>query len=336
MNQPKVSVIVPVYNGARFLDVCISSIVKQTLDDIEIIIVDDASTDSSWEMIEEWAAKDPRIVTLPHAKNEGTGKSINDGIKIARGEYIAEVDADDYIDSEMYEHLYSLTENGTVEVVKSGYFQHIDEDIPVNLIAETTKSICPRRLNFMNRLHWFQFQCSYWTAIYNRRFIKDNNLYWNETEGASFQDTSIIFKINCLAERFIWSNKCFYHWRCSEPHSITSTKWPMAVLDEYDSMEAFLDIHPELQLQCRYVLSRLRFGTYIWNFFRISEADREKFAMRAVEDFERDNDYQDMRYYDARTWQIMTLWATQPELFIKYAKKGEPNETDAQSNTCRT
>ena len=107
----------------------------------------------------------------------------------------------------------------------------------------------------------------------------------------------------------------------------------MAVLHEYGVIEEFLKDHAELQLPLRYILSRMRFGTYIWNYFRISEADRKEFAMRAAENLARDNDYQDMRYYDARTWQIMTLWATQPELFIKYAKKGEPNETNTQSDT---
>ena len=179
----------------------------------------------------------------------------------------------------------------------------------------------------------FQFQPSFWSGIYRRRFIKDNGLYWNETKGASFQDTSIIFKINALCEKMVITDKSFYHWRCSDSHSITSTKWPMAVLGEYDAMENFLKDHVELQLPLRYILSRMRFGTYIWNYFRISEADRKEFAMRAAEDLARDNDYQDMRYYNARTWQIMTLWATQPELFIKYAKKGEPNETNTQSDT---
>lgn len=333
MDQPKVSIIVPVYNSAKHLEECIESLVNQTLKDIEIIIVDDASTDASWDIIEYWAEKDDRIDVILHVKNQGTGKSINDGIMVARGEYIAEVDADDFIDPDMYEYLYSLTGDG-VDVVKSGYFTYFDKehDTPLSMVDKVT-TLKPISLSYMERLHMFQFQPSFWSGIYRRRFIKDNGLYWNETKGASFQDTSIIFKINALCEKMIITDKSFYHWRCSDSHSITSTKWPMAVLHEYGVIEDFLKDHAELQLPLRYILSRMRFGTYIWNYFRISEADRKEFAMRAAEDLARDNDYQDMRYYDARTWQIVTLWATQPELFIKYAKKGEPNETDTQNNT---
>ena len=103
----------------------------------------------------------------------------------------------------------------------------------------------------------------------------------------------------------------------------------MAVLDEYETMEAFLDIHPELQLQCRYVLSRLRFGTYIWNFFRIAKEDRKAFGMKAAADFERDWDYQDRRFYDEQSWKCMYLWMTQPEDFIVYVREGRPDERKA-------
>ena len=103
---PKVSVIVPVYNAEKHLDECIDSIVNQTLKDIEIICIDDCSTDNSYLILKEWAKKDKRIKVLRNKYNRGTGATINYGIRMADGEYIGEVDCDDFIDHEMYEYLY--------------------------------------------------------------------------------------------------------------------------------------------------------------------------------------------------------------------------------------
>ncbi len=102
----KVSVIVPVYNAAAYLDRCVTSLVGQTLSDIEILLIDDGSPDACPAMCDEWAQRDARIRVL-HEENSGPGFARNAGIGMARGEYIGFVDADDYVDSEMYERLYT-------------------------------------------------------------------------------------------------------------------------------------------------------------------------------------------------------------------------------------
>ena len=94
--KPKVSVIVPVYNVEKYLDQCLDSIVSQTLDDIEIIIVNDGSTDESLKVINKYAERDSRIKVV-NQTNGGYAKAVNKGLSIASGEYVAEVDSDDYI-----------------------------------------------------------------------------------------------------------------------------------------------------------------------------------------------------------------------------------------------
>ena len=104
---PKVSVIVPIYNVEKYLDRCVTSIVNQTLHDIEIILVDDGSPDNCPQMCDEWAERDSRIRVV-HKKNEGLGYARNSGMDLARGEYIAFVDSDDYVNENTYKKLGSL------------------------------------------------------------------------------------------------------------------------------------------------------------------------------------------------------------------------------------
>lgn len=103
--RPKVSIIVPIYNTAKYLDRCILSILNQTLKEIEIILVDDESPDDAPVMCEEYAKKDKRIKVI-HKKNGGLGLARNSGMKIATGEYVAFLDSDDYVLADMYEKLY--------------------------------------------------------------------------------------------------------------------------------------------------------------------------------------------------------------------------------------
>ena len=103
---PKVSIIVPCYGVEKYLDRCLNSLVSQTLQDIEIILVDDKSPDNVPIMCDEWARKDNRIKVIHKEVNEGLGYARNTGLKYVEGEYVAFVDSDDYVDTDMYRKLY--------------------------------------------------------------------------------------------------------------------------------------------------------------------------------------------------------------------------------------
>lgn len=105
--QDKISVIVPIYNVEKCVDKCIESILCQTYTNLEIILVDDGSTDCSGELCDKWAEKDERVIVL-HKDNEGLSDARNDGLKIATGRYVGFVDGDDWIADNMYEYLYQL------------------------------------------------------------------------------------------------------------------------------------------------------------------------------------------------------------------------------------
>ena len=112
----KVSVIVPVYNNEEYLDKCLSSLTEQSLDDIEIICVNDGSSDSSLDILNRYEQKDNRIVVLSQ-ENQGAGASRNNGIDIANGEYISFVDADDWLEENALKKLYENAVRNNSDVV---------------------------------------------------------------------------------------------------------------------------------------------------------------------------------------------------------------------------
>lgn len=116
----KVSIIVPIYNSEKYMNKCIESILNQTLTEIEIILVNDGSTDNSGKIIDNYAKKDKRIKVI-HQENSGPSVARNKGINIAKGKYIGFVDSDDYIESTMYEELYNNANNRNTEVAMCSY-----------------------------------------------------------------------------------------------------------------------------------------------------------------------------------------------------------------------
>ena len=129
--HPSVSIIVPVYGVEKYLDRCVESLVKQTLTDIEIILVDDGSPDNCPRMCDDWAHRDSRIKVI-HKSNAGQGFARNSGIEIATGEYIAFVDSDDYMEPDTYATLYSEAINNGYDAVFNGYAYHNPDGSVVN------------------------------------------------------------------------------------------------------------------------------------------------------------------------------------------------------------
>lgn len=118
--EPKVSIVVPIYNAENYIHECIDSILDSTLKEIEIIIINDGSKDSSGKIIDEYAKKDSRIKVI-HQKNSGPATARNKGIKVAKGKYVGFVDSDDTIESNMYEVLFNLANSKSIEMAMCNY-----------------------------------------------------------------------------------------------------------------------------------------------------------------------------------------------------------------------
>ena len=131
----KVSIIVPVCNSAKYLENCLKSICAQTLKNIEIICINDGSSDESFEILSSFEKKDKRI-RLVSKINEGYGCALNIGLNLAGGEYVGIVEPSDFIDKKMFEKLYSLSKKCDADIVKSAYFkfspEHLDKPLQKN------------------------------------------------------------------------------------------------------------------------------------------------------------------------------------------------------------
>lgn len=132
----KLSIIVPVYKVEKYLDRCVQSILGQTFEDFELILVDDGSPDSCGKMCEDWAGKDSRIKVI-HKKNGGLSDARNAGLDIAQGEYIGFVDSDDYIKPDMYEILVSNLEDCPADIQYVGMLMFMQTEKRMNPYAKT-------------------------------------------------------------------------------------------------------------------------------------------------------------------------------------------------------
>lgn len=185
----KVSVIVPVYNSQDYLRECVDSLVGQTLEDIEIIFVNDGSTDDSLRILEEYEKKYPQKIVIYSKENGGQATARNLGIHIATGEYIGFVDSDDYVDVEMFEKLYNAAKSNESDFAECMYkYLQVEEDgakkeIPPygNVRAYKDKSEM-----FIDPL------VSPWNKIYRADILKENQITF--PEGVIYEDTAFFIK----------------------------------------------------------------------------------------------------------------------------------------------
>lgn len=170
--MPKVSVIIPVFNTERFLRKCLDSVCNQTLSDIEIICVNDASQDNSLEILKEYSSKDKRIKIINFTENRGVSVARNAGMAASSGEYLGFVDSDDYISVDFYECLYKRGVQTNSDAVK-GKIKIVSER--PNYIKDVLYDI-----NDDVKKDFSYFYHSFASAIYNADFVKNNKIYFPE------------------------------------------------------------------------------------------------------------------------------------------------------------
>lgn len=327
MSIPKVSIVIPIYNVEKYLRQCLDSVVSQTLREIEIICVNDGSKDSSLSIMQEYAAKDPRIVIIDKP-NGGYGHSMNCGFDRATGEYLGIVESDDYADPDMFEKLYACAKAHDLDVVKSGFYFYYskpeEKNTPHPIASAATSGRTFRPVDgfdaVMEQVEFFNIKPTIWSAIYRRDFIRSNGIRFNETPGASYQDASFNFKVWACAQRVRLMEECFLHYRQdNEASSINSPGKVYCICDEYDEMRRFLDEHPVLKGRLEPVMVRVMYDSYNWNYFRLSEPLRAEFIMRFQKDFRRcelDGTLQ-KKYFEWYKWNTLRQILKDPEAYHK-------------------
>lgn len=207
------SVIIPVYNVEAYLDRCIESVVGQTYDNLEIILVDDGSPDRSPAKCDEWAKRDNRIKVI-HKKNGGLGLARNSALEIATGDYVAFVDSDDYIEREMYETLMESAIRHDADMVSCGFNkQTADGDFIKFIEFEHTTVIdgdglMPLVRRFMLSYWHKSLNVGVWHGVFRRTLTP---LFVSERE---FTPEDLIFTVNIglRIRRYVYVNRSFYNY----------------------------------------------------------------------------------------------------------------------------
>lgn len=328
MPSVKVSIVMPSLNVAKYIRQCIESVLAQTLEDIEIICVDAGSTDGTLEILTEYAEKDSRI-TVIRSDKKSYGYQMNLGMDAATGEYMGIVETDDYAEPDMFEKLYEAAAADDLDVVKSGFFYYFSKPEEKNIPAPVTSSVFSRKVfcpttdfeSPLEQVEFFNIKPTIWSAIYRLDFLRDRQIRFNETPGASFQDSSFNFKVWALAKRVRMLEDCFLHYRQdNEASSINSPGKVYCVADEYAEMERFLLANPLLHGKLEGIKNRLKYDTYIWNYSRLSEPLQKEFIHYASKEFAADMaaGFCEKEYYPWYKWNTLLWIINKPDEYHKY------------------
>ena len=215
MKKPIVSVIIPVYNVETYLKDCLDSVLNQSLTDIEIICVNDASTDNSLQVLHLWAEKDERIKVIDSPENRRQGGARNIGIKAASGQYIGFVDSDDYVSVEFYQSLINST-NLDPDVVTANLYAQFGM---ANKLVNQFENLSKLKDQELIKRQIAANSCRLWISIFKRSYMLDNCLFFPEK--VVYEDNAIVLCMFLLANRVeIVNNKSpFYFYRVN-PASI--------------------------------------------------------------------------------------------------------------------
>lgn len=233
VREPAVSVVVPIFNVQDTLEEALASVAGQAGPELEIVCVDDCSTDASARMVREAAERDGRVTIVSHHANAGYGAGMNDGIQAAAGAWVAILEPDDYVRPGMYEALLAAARraHGQVDVVKSPYVREIRtvEGTPRGK-GPVTQIQCsyyglvhppragePFLATDAGVDHLLRHHPSIWSALYRRAFLEERGIRFKEYPGAAWADNEFFYETLLQARGIVWVGEPFYVYREETP-----------------------------------------------------------------------------------------------------------------------
>ncbi len=275
-----VSVIVPLHNSKKYLRECIESILHQTEKDIEIICVD-SSTDGTTEMMRQYQKGDSRIRLVEDA-NASYGYKLNMGMRLAEGEYMAIVESDDYIAKNMMEELYRTAKGVGADFVKADFERYIDtrNGRLFGMANRMKDEDYNRIINLREETRLMPLVgINIWSGIYRLQFLKDKRIRFNESEGASYQDTSFAALVTLLSERAYFLKECYYKYRGdNNASSVKSEKKYKCIVDEFIWLRERMNELGCISEVDSAFFKTIRLFSFYWNYSRLSEEYRDKFV----------------------------------------------------------
>ena len=306
----KVSIVVPVCNVEQYLRECLDSCINQTLREVEIICVNDGSTDGSLDILKEYAAADDRVKVIDK-DNAGYGHAMNIGMDMATGEYIGIVESDDFAELNMYEELYAIAKEQELDLVKGDFNRFYGEKDNYRLEYNKTARSDENYnivINPSENVLCFRFIMNTWSGIYNRNFLINKGIRHNETPGASFQDNGFWFKTFAEAERIMFVDKAYYMNRRDNPNSsVYNPKKVYCANEEYQYIRDYLYSNPELSEKFMYIFSQKRYHTYLFTLNRIANEFKKEYIHSFSKDFKEAEEKGELNqaFFTKKEWETL-------------------------------
>lgn len=257
--NPLISVIVPVYNVEDYLDRCVESIVNQTYTNLDIILVDDGSTDSSGTKCDEWAEKDKRIKVC-HTANCGQASARNKGLQVAKGDLIGFVDSDDYISLEMYDSMNKKMMEYSCDIVECTKLDFSgDEKCSVSGSgAVIVMNQCEAIKDFIKETH---LKSTVWNMLVKSEIAKKVRF----DDGKTHEDILWPYRVYRLSKRVVYLNKTYYFY-FQRPNSTMNTKYSAKRFDGLDALESRAELVKNDYPNLYHLATRSYLGACMYQF----------------------------------------------------------------------
>ena len=332
---PVVSLLIPIYNVATYLRECLDSAAAQTLADIEVICINDGSTDDSPAIIREYMQRDGRFRMIDKA-NSGYGDSMNRGLEAARGIYVGVLESDDFMAPDALQKLVDAARSCDAQVAKGNF--DLYWSVPT-VRREMHEMFRPERCGMAVApgadAFIFHQKPSIWSAIYRRDFLNDNGIRFLPTPGAAFQDTSFTFKVFALARRAVYVHDSVLSYRQdNEGSSVNSPNKVHCVNTEYAEIERWLahefaDSHGQGEAKrLLRICHVVKYDSYMWSYVRLAPKFRVEFLQAMAQEYRAAIDAGDFALVDLKSWKRANLQGilSDPEAWErdnrKYASSG--------------
>ena len=285
---PLVSVLMPVFNVQRYLDECITTVRQQTLTRLEIIVVDDCSTDESRSIIQRHADLDRRLIPINLHVNAGYGHAMNTALARASAPYVAIVETDDVIDPDFFERHLLACESFHLDFSRSDFFRFTGSPghYTASLVRlRSSDEMYGVILSPQTNRKTFLTPVNTYTGLYRRHYLLANEISWSETPGASYQDVGFFFKTHAMARRIMYLHFGGYRLRRDNTESsVFSTGKVFAHNVEYSLLAQWLRQRPVAWARFREQYFQLMLSSYLFTLTRIAPESRSDYAQYIAEE----------------------------------------------------
>lgn len=329
--SPVLSLLIPIYNVERYLHECLDSAVAQTLKDIEIICINDGSTDSSPDIIREYMERDARVKMIDKA-NSGYGDSMNRGLDMARGKYVGILESDDFMAPDALEKLVAAAERFDADFAKANFDLYWSKPEERRELMELFKAKdCGKPVHPSATVDTFSLKPSIWSAVYRRDFLNRNAIRFLPTPGAAFQDASFTFKVFALADTAVYLHDSVLSYRQdNEGSSVNSPNKVHCVNDEYAEIhrwivEDYAETHSSLDVaKLLRFANIIKYDSYMWSYIRLNPKFYAEFLDRMAQEFRGALEVHEFELTDLKPWKRANLkaivndpqkWLTESENF---------------------